>query len=108
MREGSYITLFSLSDATAFNRMKYGGGGVILPWFHRVTSLRFTASYSLCDPVHVDIRWISYEEYHPILFHMFSTCIVHMDYWCTYPRVYLVDMKDVYTLINLVGIDLII
>ena len=23
-----------------------------------------------------------------------------MDFWCTYPRVYLVDMKDVYTLIN--------
>ena len=29
MREGSYITLFSLSDVTAFYRMKYGGGGVI-------------------------------------------------------------------------------
>ena len=26
MGEGSYITLFSPSDVTAFNRMKYGGG----------------------------------------------------------------------------------
>ena len=42
MWEGSYITLFSPSDVTAFHRMKYGGGGVIQPYFHRVTSLRFT------------------------------------------------------------------
>ena len=27
MGEGSYITLFSPSDVTAFHRMKYGGGG---------------------------------------------------------------------------------
>ena len=27
--EGSYITMFSPSDVTAFHRMKYGGGGVI-------------------------------------------------------------------------------
>ena len=27
--EGSYITLFSQSDVTAFHRRKYGGGGVI-------------------------------------------------------------------------------
>ena len=27
--EGSYITLFSPSDVTAFHRMKYGEGGVI-------------------------------------------------------------------------------
>ena len=27
--EGSYITLFSPSDVTAFYRIKYGGGGVI-------------------------------------------------------------------------------
>ena len=26
MGEGSYITLFSPSDVTAFHRMKYGGG----------------------------------------------------------------------------------
>ena len=26
---GSYITLFSPSDVTAFHRVKYGGGGVI-------------------------------------------------------------------------------
>ena len=26
---GSYITLFSPSDVTAFHRMKYGGGGLI-------------------------------------------------------------------------------
>ena len=44
-------------------------------------------------PVHVDIRWISYEECHLILFHMFPMSIFHMDYWCTYPRVYLVDIK---------------
>ena len=43
-------------------------------------------------PVHVDIRWISYEECHLILFHLFSTCIFHMYYWCTYLRVYLVDI----------------
>ena len=42
-------------------------------------------------PVHVDIRWISCEECHPFLFHMFSTRIFHMDYRCrpTNPRVYL-------------------
>ena len=34
-------------------------------------------------PVHVDIRLISSEECHLILFHMFSACIFHMDYWCT-------------------------
>ena len=39
-------------------------------------------------PVHVDIRI----QIDIILFHMFSTCIFHMDYWCTYPRVYLVDI----------------
>ena len=51
MRDGSYITLFSPSDITAFYRMKYGGGGVLYnTCFHRVTSLRFTAGYSLCDP----------------------------------------------------------
>ena len=44
-------------------------------------------------PVHVDIRWISCEECHPFLFQMVSTCIFHMDYWCTYPRVYLLDIK---------------
>ena len=27
--EGSYITLFSPSDVTAFHRMKHGGGGII-------------------------------------------------------------------------------
>ena len=43
--------------------------------------------------VHVDIRWISCEGCHLILFHMFSTFIFHMDYWCTYPHVYLVDIK---------------
>ena len=41
-RRGCYMTLFSPSDVTAFHRMKYGGGGVIWPCFHRVTSLRFT------------------------------------------------------------------
>ena len=45
MGEGSYITLFSPSDVTAFHRMKYGGGGAIQPCFHRVTSLRFTEYY---------------------------------------------------------------
>ena len=30
-------------------------------------------------PVHVDIRWISCEDCHLILFHLFSTCIFHMD-----------------------------
>ena len=30
MGEGSYITLFSPSDVTAFYIMKYGGGGVII------------------------------------------------------------------------------
>ena len=30
--------------------------------------------------LHVDIRWIVSEEFHPILFHMFSTCIFPMDY----------------------------
>ena len=44
-------------------------------------------------PVHVDIRWISYEECHLILFDMFSTFLFHMDYWYTYLRVYLVDIK---------------
>ena len=44
-------------------------------------------------PVHVDIRWISREECHPFLFHMFPTCIFYMDYWCTYQRVYMVDIK---------------
>ena len=39
---GGYITLFSPSDVTAFHRLKYGGGDVIKPCFHRVTSLRFT------------------------------------------------------------------
>ena len=34
--EGSYITLFSSSDVTAFHRMKYGGGGVVKPYFHCV------------------------------------------------------------------------
>ena len=29
MGEGSYITLFSPSDVTAFHRMKYGGGGAV-------------------------------------------------------------------------------
>ena len=43
-------------------------------------------------PVQVDIRWISCEECQPFLFHMFSTCIFRMDYVCTYPRVYLVDI----------------
>ena len=43
--EGSYITLFSPSDVTAFHRMKYGEGGAIQPCFHRVTSLRFTEYY---------------------------------------------------------------
>ena len=37
------------------------------------------------------IRWISCEECHLILL---STCIFHMDYWCTYPRVYLVDISN--------------
>ena len=45
MEEGSYITLFSPSDVTAFHRIKYGGGGGIQPCFHRVTSLRFTEYY---------------------------------------------------------------
>ena len=31
-------------------------------------------------PVHVAIRWISCEECHPFLFHMFSRCIFQMDY----------------------------
>ena len=47
MGEGSYITLFSPSDVTAFHIMKYGGGGVIQPCFHRVTSLRFTEYYNV-------------------------------------------------------------
>ena len=38
MGEGSYITLFSPNDVTEFHRMKYGGGGIIKPCFHRVTS----------------------------------------------------------------------
>ena len=38
-------------------------------------------------PVHLDIRGISWEECHLILFHLFSTCVFHMDYWCSYPRV---------------------
>ena len=42
MGEGYCITLFSSSDVTEFHRMKYGGGGLIYPSFHRVTSLRFT------------------------------------------------------------------
>ena len=45
MEEGSYIPLFSPSDVTAFHRIKYSGGGVIQPCFHRVTSLRFTEYY---------------------------------------------------------------
>ena len=45
MGEGSYVTLFSPSDVTAFHRMKYGRGGVIQPCFYRVTSLRFTEYY---------------------------------------------------------------
>ena len=42
--EGSYLTLFSPSDVTTFHRMQYGpgGGAVIQPCFHRVTSLRVT------------------------------------------------------------------
>ena len=48
MGEGSYITLFSPSHATAFHRMKYGGGGVINPCFHRVTSLRFPEWQCVC------------------------------------------------------------
>ena len=47
---GSYITLFSPSDVTAFHRMKYGGGGVIEPCFYRVTSLRFT-EYGIFHPL---------------------------------------------------------
>ena len=43
-------------------------------------------------PIHVDIRWISCEECHLILFDMFSLCIFHMDYRFTHPRVYLVDI----------------
>ena len=42
-------------------------------------------------PVHIDIRWISCEECHLILFHMFFTCIftslIGVGY--TYPRVYI-------------------
>ena len=45
MGEGSYITLFSPSDVTAFHKMKYGGEGVIQLCFHRVTSLRYTEYY---------------------------------------------------------------
>ena len=59
--EGSYITLFSPSDFTAFHRMKHGGGGIIWPCFHRVTSLRFT---EFCEtqwrhrkPFWTDTRW---------------------------------------------------
>ena len=39
----------------------------------------------------MDIRWISCEECHPFLFHMFLTCIFYMDYWCfhVYSRVYI-------------------
>ena len=33
MGEGSYITLFSPSDLTAFHRMKYGGGGCYITLF---------------------------------------------------------------------------
>ena len=33
MGEGSYITLFSPSDVTAFHRMKYGGGGYYIILF---------------------------------------------------------------------------
>ena len=46
-------------------------------------------------PVQVDIRWISCEECQPFLFHMFSTCIFYMDYWCIHHLsvVYLVDNK---------------
>ena len=33
MGEGSYITLFSLSDVTAFHRMKNGGGGCYITLF---------------------------------------------------------------------------
>ena len=33
MGEGSYITLFSPSDVTAFHRMKYGGRGYYITLF---------------------------------------------------------------------------
>ena len=33
MGEGSYITLFSPSDVTAFHRMKYGEGGYYITLF---------------------------------------------------------------------------
>ena len=43
MGKGSYITLFSPSDVTAFYRIKYGGGGYITLFspsdvtaFHRI------------------------------------------------------------------------
>ena len=41
MGEGSYVTLFSLSDVTAFHRMKYGGGVlynlIFTEWSHCVS-----------------------------------------------------------------------
>ena len=44
MGEGSYITLFSQSDVTAFHRMKYGGGVlynlVFTEWRHCVSQNR--------------------------------------------------------------------
>ena len=62
-------------------------------FFPRVVHVAFLM-WIIGVPVHIDIRWISYAECHLILFHLFSTCIIHMDYWCTYPRVYLVDIID--------------
>ena len=63
MGEGSYITLFSPSDVTAFHRMKYGGGGYYITLlspsdvtaFHRIW---FGNDVYTCTDLHVVIHII--------------------------------------------------
>ena len=66
---GCYITLFSPSDVTAFYIMKYEGGGVIYPCFHRVTSLHFT-EWSMGEGVLYNLVFTEWRH-----------CILHNEVW---------------------------
>ena len=72
--EGRFLyNLLSPSDVTALHKMKYGGGGVISPCFHRVTSLRFTELRQFYDiliqvlsmywlVLLLDFKYITYQQ----------------------------------------------
>ena len=74
MGEGSYITLFSPSDVTAFHRMKYGGGGYYITLFspsdvtafHRILWNAVTSSETLFNGF--SVKTMLYNTPSPILY----------------------------------------